>query len=199
VRLFKRNALLLVLSLAAAGVVFGVMSAATLAVERLAQERGWEPARVAGALVRAFGGLAILAFFYAALDYARIENALDGSRRAFRVWFSGLRFVLRHFLGSFLLLLSAAAAAALLLAVYAGFRETVPARTWLLILLVFAAQQVVVFARFVLRIALLSGQIGFYLAMNPPGPPARCEPESSRVEDVDSPEVAADPEGLAGM
>jgi hypothetical protein len=149
------------------GVVAGVVLlvagalvvAGTRALATLLEDAAWPPMGVAIVLVRVglLLGIAVVALL--ALDLARVRVVREDSRRAVRLYGSSLLLIARHPLatlglwaGNSLLLLLVAGA-------YLAVRNLVPAATWVGIVFMFAAQQLVMLTRAGLRIALFAGEI----------------------------------------
>lgn len=167
-RYFTRFALLLLISLAAAGVVLGVLSALIEAVGRASAKSGWEHAPAVLGVFRIMIAALVVGFFYLALDYSRIQIARHGDRRVLRAWVSGVSFVARNLLRTFGLLAGVLIGLGLLFAVYALLRQYIPAHTGALIFLMFVLQQATMFARTGLRVALLAGEVDLHFFVSPP-------------------------------
>src|SRR5262249_24092148 len=136
----------------------GLVIAGGKALSRALVDAAWPPTTVAIALSRVGLVLAIAVTALVALDLARIRVVRDDSRRAVRLYWSSVGLVLRHPLATLGLWAGNALLFAFVVALYVAFRNLVPARTWLGILLMLAAQQAVMLARAGLRIALFAGE-----------------------------------------
>ncbi len=153
---FLRVGIVAGIGLLAAG---ALVLAGTKALSRSLEDSAWPPTDVAIGLLRIVLLLGIAVVALVALDLARIRVVREDSRRAVRLYGSSLRLVARHpratlapWSGTTLILL-------LVLAAYLAFRSLVPADTWAGIVLMLAAQQVVMLARAGLRVALFGAEI----------------------------------------
>lgn len=177
---------LALLSTLGAALLAAVAAALLRAALRPLRESAWEPGGTVAALIVLAAVLAIGAWCWIGLDYARIHVSRDDSRRMWRAWMSGLRFAARFrgrtfgLLGlSWLLMLVLAAA-------YTLFRQAVPSHTTALIVLMILAQQAFMVARTGLRIALVASQRHQHVALRPavglPAPPLPVPLPPSSVE-----------------
>ncbi len=155
---------LLAAALLSGGAAVGIALAGTAAAVRLAAESGWEPGPILS--FSAGGGIAavLAAFFYVALDYARIEMAANDAREVLRTWFRGVRFAWRNLFRNCVLLIVVTLVTAVIFAGYALFGFSTPSHTWGLIALTFAVQQIAVFLRLGVRTALVAAELEFYTA-----------------------------------
>jgi hypothetical protein len=172
----------------AAGVALLVPAAAVMAgaraLRRALVDSAWPPTDVAIVLVQGLLILAIVVTTLVALDLGRIRVVREDSRRAIRVYWSSLGVVLRHPLATLGLWAGNATLLALVLAVYAAFRNLVPASGWAGILLMLAAQQVVMLARAGLRVALFAGEMAVLDRLLPPALPTTPQPAAAPALDA---------------
>ena len=161
-----------------------LVMAGTKALRKALADSPWPPTDVVIALGRLVLLLAIAVTALVALDLARIRVVREDSRRAVRLYGSSLALVLRHPLATLGLWSGNALVLALVIAVYATFRNLVPATTWAGILLMLAAQQAVMLARAGLRVALFAGEMTLVERLLPASP----APEPPRPAVLDSPE-----------
>jgi hypothetical protein len=173
---------LLLFSTVAAGILASLTAAALGAALKPLRESAWEPGAQAAVLIVVAAVVAVLALFWLALDYARIQVSRDDSHRMWRAFLSGLRFTLRYRGRTFGLLAATWALLGILAAAYLAFRSMVPSHTAGLIALMFAAQQAFVLARTGLRVATLAAEREMHLALRPavglaPLPVAEAWPE----------------------
>ncbi len=118
--------------------------------------------RVSTVLLQAGLTLLIVALLLLVLHYARIETVISDSGGMVRVFGRSLLFVFRNFFGAFGLFISFALAAVLVYLLYGMLTSAIPARNWLLILLLIAIQQVVVIVRTMLQIGLQAAEIELF-------------------------------------
>lgn len=136
-----------------------VLTAAFGPINRALEEADWEPAWYLGQATFLFL-LALLALVvFLALDYARIRMARDDSRRTIRAFFGGVRFVATHPRATIGVWLVIAVLTAVVFALYLAYDEIVPATTWGAILLTLVVQQLTVWLRAGLRVAMVAGEI----------------------------------------
>ena len=161
---FLRLAVLFAVSTAlVAGIAAGILRAAL----RPLRESAWEPGAPVARLILLTAVLAIVAWFWTGLDYARIHVSRDDSRRMWRAWMSGLRFATRFRGRAFALLALNGLLTLALAAAYLGFRLAVPSHTLGLIALMFVAQQAFMWARAGLRVALVASERLLHEEMRP--------------------------------
>lgn len=167
-RFFWRYLRLTIYAVVSSAVVFGIEIPIFAPIAKRAGDSAWELAPFVAGLFQ--GGLLLLmgAYFSMALDYARIRTARDDSRRALRIWFGSLRFVLIHPLAAFGILITTVFLYAVTIALYAGIRGLLPLNLGFAIALVIILQQIVMFIRTQLRVALIAGEIAFYDRALPP-------------------------------
>lgn len=148
----------------ATGVVSGLQTVAISA----ASDSEWEPAAyLAGA-----GGVAVFlvvaGFFLLALDYARIRVSRDDSRGMFRAYFSGVAFVARRLPTVYGIAIVIVALESVLVLSYIAYETNTPAAgTWVAIASLVLVQQVVVFGRVFLRVALVGAEQHFHVMALP--------------------------------
>jgi hypothetical protein len=145
------------------GLVGGVLNAAVHPLRR----SGWEPGPQVAGLVVGAGVLTVLALFWMALDYARIQVSREDGRRMWRALVSGLRFTLRYRGRTFGLLGVTWLLLLVLLAAFVAFRQSVPSHTAGLIALMVLAQQAFMLARSWLRVATLGAERELHLRLRP--------------------------------
>jgi hypothetical protein len=151
-----------------AAVVAGLVAGPLLALSGwLRRESGLElVTNATGAAALLLGGLAILLALLA-LDAARVRIVREDARRVLPLLRSGFAMVLGHpvkWLGAWG---ANAAMGAVALGLYVAFRNSVPAGTGPLVLLMFVAQQAFVVVRSGLRVALLGSEIGLVAHLRP--------------------------------
>lgn len=148
--------------------VTGIVSAGlTVSLQPLA-DSAWEPGWILALAIQGIViGLVGLVFLLA-LDYARVQVALDDSRKMLRAWVGGLRFVMRRFGGVLAIALVFVALVAALLGVYVAFAGMGRFASSGAILLLVVVQQAVVLVRAGLRVGWLDAEVGYFMAARPP-------------------------------
>jgi hypothetical protein len=153
----------------ATGAVSALMAVATAPMSK----SEWEPAGYLGGVATMVVVLAVAALFLLALDYARIRVARDDSRSMLKAYALGLGFVLRRLFTVYGLAILFVAALAALVGIYLAYETNAPAAgTWAAIAALFVIQQVVVFGRVFLRVALVGAERQFHLTALPKPVPA---------------------------
>ena len=152
-----------------AGVLVAGLVAAGLAValQPLADST-WEPGWIVALAVQGIVIGLVALFFLLALDYARIQVALDDSRKMLRAWLAGLRFVMRRFGGVLAVALVFVAGVLALLGIYLAFASMGRFASSGAILLLVVVQQAVVLVRAGLRVGWLDAEVGYFIAARPP-------------------------------
>jgi hypothetical protein len=173
----------------ATGIVSGLHTVATSA----ASESEWEPsAYLAGAAGVAIF-LVVAAFFLLALDYARIRVSRDDSRSMLKSYFSGLAFVARRLPAAYGIAVAILAVEVVLVLAYVAYEANTPAAgTWAAIASLVLIQQIVVFGRVFLRVALVGAEQHFHVTALPK--PAPAEAAAWARPEAPAPAVAAEPE-----
>jgi hypothetical protein len=158
---------LLLYSSLAAGVLLVPLALILRVALRPLRESGWEPGPQVSGLIMLAAVLTVLALFWMALDYARIQVSRDDSRRMWRALASGLRFTLRYRGRTFGLLAVTWLLLLVFLAAFLFFRQAVPSHTSGLILLMVLSQQAFMLARTWLRVATLGAERELHLSLRP--------------------------------
>lgn len=125
---------------------------------------GMTPVRATGAwmvavIVEVGAPALVLAFFFAALDCARVLIAVGDDRRVLRAWFSGLLFVVRHPVVIGGLAMTIAFLWLLLAAIYLGAARMVSASAMSAIVATIVIQQLFILLRGALRVGWLAGLV----------------------------------------
>lgn len=154
-RFLRAGVLAVVVFALAAAIVFAAFGP----IGRVLEEVDWEPAWYLGQAAWLLA-LALLALFATlALDYARIRMAQDDSRRTIRAFLGAVRFVVTHLKATIGVWLLIATPTAIVFAAYVAYTEVVPAATWGAILLMVVVQQLTIWLRAGLRVAMVAGEI----------------------------------------
>ena len=157
----------------------------------------WEPAGYLFGLGIALAVALVAGLFLLALDYARIRVARDDARGMLRAYVGGLRFVLRNVLTAYGVALSFVALLAALMLCYVAYETNAPAAgSWGAIALLFLIQQVVVFGRVFLRLALVGAERHFCEAAVPAVVTIATAPREVLVSPVPEPPVRPDQEEI---
>ena len=196
---FWRFTRLMILSGVAMLIIAAAVGALVARLLRPLSESGWEPGWVVAALANATLVGVVVAYLLLVLDYSRVRVAAEDTHRTFRAWLGSFVFVARHATKAFGLLIANSLLLLALMTVYLAFRRWVPSNTWLLIALMVSVQQLAMFARAGLRVALVAGELDLYRRLRPSLavliPP---EPPSEIVSPVPEPAPASpDPIVLA--
>ncbi len=187
-----------VLAVVAFALTAAIVSAAFGFIGRALEEVDWEPAWYLGqaAFLSILALLALIVIL--ALDYARIRIARDDSHRTFRAFFGAVRFVATHLKATIGVWFVITVLAAVMFALYLGFSKIVPAATWVAVLLTLAVQQLTVWLRAGLRVAMVGGEVkvwdraGDSSRFEIQGPPVTTELQSSEVGSAQVAHQAAD-------
>jgi hypothetical protein len=144
-------------------IVIGLMVLASMLVVRRLPV-AWHPRWIQLGLVGIAWGYGLLA-----LDYARIQIMLSGSRDALRAWCAAMGFVARHPIatGGVGVVFGALFVAALSL--YLAISTVLPANTTVLIAVAFVIQQGFMLLRAGVRVGLLAGEVHVSQIMEPAG------------------------------
>jgi len=157
----------------------------------------WEPAGYLFGLGIALAVALVAGLFLLALDYARIRVARDDARGMLRAYVGGLRFVLRNVLTTYGVAMSFVALLVALMLCYVAYETNAPAAgSWGAIALLFLIQQVVVFGRVFLRLALVGAERHFYEAAVPAVVTIATAPREVLVSPVPEPPVRPDQEEI---
>jgi hypothetical protein len=162
---FLRLALIAAVCLALA---VGVVTAFQAGMNSLSRDSEWEPAGYLAAVTSVAVFLAVAGFFLLALDYARIRVARDDSRSMLRAYITGLAFVVRRLVPTYGIAIAIFVLEVALVAVYLAYETNAPAAgTWGAIAWLVLIQQVVIFGRVFLRMALIGAERHFHLMALP--------------------------------
>ena len=157
----------------------------------------WEPAGYLFGLGIALAVALVAGLFLLALDYARIRVARDDARGMLRAYAGGLQFVLRNALTAYGVAMSFVALLVALMLCYVAYETNAPAAgSWGAIALLFLIQQVVVFGRVFLRLALVGAERHFYEAAVPAVVTIATAPREVLVSPVPEPPVRPDQEEI---
>jgi hypothetical protein len=149
-------------------VATGVVSALQTAVISTAGESEWEPAGYLAGLAGITLFVVVAGFFLLALDYARIRVSRDDSRSMLRAYLSGLGFVVRRLLAVYGIAVAIIVFEVALVLGYVAYETNAPAAgTWGAIVVMITIQQVVVFGRVFLRVALVGAEQHFHATALP--------------------------------
>jgi hypothetical protein len=166
--------------MAAAGLALatGLVSAILTAVMKPLSESEWEPGSYLAGAITVAVVLLTAALFLLALDYARIRVARDGSRSMLKAYASGLGFVLRRLPTVYGIAIAFLTIETGLVVLYLAYETNVPAAgTWPAISALILLQQLVVFGRVFVRIAMAGAERRFHMTALPtPVPVVEAEP-----------------------
>lgn len=185
---FWRYLRLLIYGLITAVLAMLILSPVFTVTSRSLQDSPWEPAPVVGSAVQMIVLLVVGALLLLTLDFARIRTAVDESRRTLRIWISSFGFVLRRIPAAFGIFVVPVAIFALVAALYAVFCTYTPSHTWLLILVTILVQQIVMYIRTGLRVALVASELEYFRAACPP--PAMVPVEAVPAAPAPSPDTS---------
>jgi hypothetical protein len=158
---------LLLLAVLAAAIVAGALAVGLRRALRPLRESAWEPGSFVAGLLSMIVVMAVAAFFWLVLDYARIRVSRDDSRRMLRAFIHALRLVAGHPLKTFGLLIAVGIVLLAAALAYLAFRNAVPSHTWGLIVLMAVAQQAFMLVRAGLRVALLASERELHSRLRP--------------------------------
>ena len=168
-RFFRLSLAAGVCAVLAVGVVAGPVARA---LARFADSE-WEPAGYLFGLGVALTVALLAGLFLLALDYARIRVARDDARGMLRAYAGGVAFVLRNVLTTYGLAASFIALLVALVLCYVAYETNAPAvGSWGAIAALVVIQQVVVFGRVFLRVALVGAERHFHVTALPKPVPA---------------------------
>lgn len=181
-RFFGRFLRVLVLAGIVLAIAVGSIVGATAAATRDLRESEWEPAPLVGWLAGLLLAGLVTLIVLLALDLARVRIVRDRRHRVMRAFFGSLWLAVRHPVATVGLWITVAALFGIVLALYLGVRSLLPAVSWFGIALMVVVQQVVVFVRGGLRVALFAGEVELVerlLPVAPGAPPTPPEDEPS--------------------
>jgi len=146
----------------------GLVSALQTVAVSAASDSEWEPAGYLASAAGVAVFLLVAAFFLLALDYARIRVSRDDSRGMLKAYFSGLAFVARRLPAVYGIAIAILAFEVVLVLAYVAYEaNTAAAGTWAAIAALVLVQQVVVFGRVFLRVALVGAEQHFHVTALP--------------------------------
>jgi hypothetical protein len=155
---FGRFLRLLIPTLIGALIVSAIVAAVTSAAAAPIAESDWDPAGFVAGMINLLMLALVWGYFLLAQDYARIQIARDDGRRVLRAWVHALGFVLRRLFATFAIGLAIAVMSAVLLGVWILYDGSMSSATWPGILALVLVQQVLLFGRTGLRVALIGAE-----------------------------------------
>jgi hypothetical protein len=146
----------------------GVTTALVAGATSPMRDAEWEPAVYLAGALNVVVFLVVAALFLLALDYTRIRVSRDDSRSMLKAYASGLGFVLRRLFPVYGIAVAILIVEAALVLCYVAYEANTPAAGgWAAIILLFLFQQVVVFGRVFLRVALIGAERHFHVTTVP--------------------------------
>jgi hypothetical protein len=193
---FGRYLRLLVLTVVGALIVSVISTAAVGAATSGLADSEWEPASMVVGLVILLVLALVWTWFLLAQDYARIRVAADDSRRMVRAWFHAMGFVARRVFATYTLGTLFMTASGLLVALWLLYDGNRASGTWGGIVALVLVQQVLLFGRASVRVALVESERIYYVARTLRAEPVvvatlQPDPSGDPTGDVQSPPTSA--------
>lgn len=176
----------------------GILSALQTVAASAASDSEWEPAAYLASAAGVVIVLVVAGFFLLALDYARIRVSRDDSRGMFKAYLSGMAFVARRLPAVYGIAIVIVVMESALVLAYVAYEANTPAAgTWAAIAALVFVQQVVVFGRVFLRVALVGAEQHFHvLALPKPVPSAAAAASPDPAQEAS---VLSDAQAPAGQ
>lgn len=191
-RYFWRFLRLMILGGIVAGLVLGLIAAATSPLVSRFSDAGWEKTSLLGGMIQAALLMALAACFTVVLDYARIRMVLEPSNRALRSFFSAVGFIFFRAPGALVLAAFFGLLSTAVWLICFSLSTSVPAKTGLTILFIAVVQQLLLLVRCTLRVGVLGAHTAYFRGKSqqrqaptevlPPPPPPVSEADEPASE-----------------